>query len=72
MDFGKFQQLFSKQSIVKQLTRTNSGRITVRLDSSLTRLDLTKKENMLSFVRSDWIKTSKTGEQPYSNTSPQW
>ena len=53
MDFGKFQQLFSKQSIVKQLTRTNSGRITVRLDSSLTRLDLTKKENMLSFVRSD-------------------
>ena len=44
-----------------------SNRLTVQLISSLTRLDLTKKENMLPFECS---KTCKAGNQPYSDTSP--
>ena len=45
-------------------------RITVHMVSSLTRLDLTEKENMY-VAKQLKIKTCKTGdEQLYSDTSP--
>ena len=56
----------------KRRRLTVGGRITVQLVSSLTRLDLTKKEIILYFECSETAesKLCKTGDQPYSDTSP--
>ena len=49
--------LIGKMLWVGQRTLTIGGRITVQLVSSLTRLDLTKKENMLLFVLSEAVQS---------------
>ena len=49
--------LIGKMLWVGQRTLTIGGRITVWLVSSLTRLDLTKKENMLLFVLSEAVQS---------------
>ena len=50
------------------------GSITVQLTSCLTGLDLTKQVSLLSIQheQSSCFLTSKTGGQPYSDTSPLW
>ena len=65
-----------------QKTLTVGVRITVQLVSSLTRLDLTKEENILVvyyvyyyiaiciYLVSSWIQCSLTGDQLYSDHSP--
>ena len=60
--------------ISHQRTLTIAERITVWLVNSLTRLDLTYKENVLFFCMywSCWIQIFKPRDQPYSDTSPTW
>ena len=56
-----------------QRTLTVGGRITVRLVSSLTRLELTNEGNIILFVFSEAVflmQPFKTGDQPYSDPSP--
>ena len=52
----KFQKNLSNDGL-HQTTLTAGGRITVRLVSSLTRQDLTQKENMLLFLCSEAVES---------------
>ena len=69
---SSIQKLYLTYSDKRTFTYFVRGRITVRLTSCLTGLDLAEQLNMLlmKYKQGSWIQIRQTGGQPYSDTSP--